>query len=73
MTPDELTRFTELNARYVGRFGFPFIIAVRGLDKHAILRAFEARVENDPATELATACREVEKIARLRITAILGE
>ena len=69
----ELARFTELNGRYVERFGFPFIIAVTGLDKHAILAAFESRVENDKDTEFATACREVEKIARIRINQIFKD
>ena len=73
LTESELSRFTELNERYVERFGFPFIIAVKGLDKHAILAAFEARVENDRAEEFATACREVEKIARLRLQSIFSE
>ncbi|NDW05188.1 allantoinase PuuE [Jiella pacifica] len=70
LTPDELADFTELNRRFVERFGFPFIIAVKGLDKTAILAAFERRVDNEPTEEFATACREVEKIARLRIHSI---
>ncbi|ALN72139.1 allantoinase PuuE [Aureimonas sp. AU20] len=73
LTPEELERFTALNGRYTERFGFPFIIAVRGLSKHGILAAFERRVENGETQEFAAACREVEKIARLRIAAILGE
>lgn len=70
LTEPELARFTELNQHYVKRFGFPFIIAVKGLDKTAILSAFDQRVDNEPAEEFATACREVEKIARLRIHAL---
>jgi len=66
-SPAEFAAFTELNARYGARFGHPFIIAVRGLDRGAILAAFAARVENDPATEFATALAEVHKIARLRL------
>ncbi|MCQ0990210.1 allantoinase PuuE [Jiella marina] len=70
LTPEELKRFSDLNSRYVERFGFPFIIAVKGLDKTAILSAFETRVENDRDREFATAAAEVEKIARLRINSI---
>lgn len=70
LSEDELSRFTDLNDRYVERFGFPFIVAVKGLDKSAILAAFERRVENERAEEFATACREVEKIARLRIQSL---
>jgi len=69
----ELNRFTDLNTRYVARFGFPFIIAVKGLTKDDILTAFEARVDNDQATEFATACRQVERIARLRIAQIFED
>ncbi|WP_182086897.1 allantoinase PuuE [Aureimonas sp. ME7] len=72
LTPDELARFTDLNARYTARFGFPFIIAVRGLSKADILAAFEARIENDAETEFRTAAAQVERIARLRLDAILG-
>lgn len=73
LTADELSRFTNLNDRYQARFGHPFIVAVRGLTKHDILAAFERRVHASPQDELATAGREVEKIARLRIEAIFGE
>ena len=67
LTPDEHARFTALNGEYQTRFGHPFIIAVRGLDRHAILRAFERRVGNDAGTEFAEACRQVERIAGLRL------
>ncbi|WP_152047238.1 allantoinase PuuE [Aureimonas psammosilenae] len=73
LNEDELARFTALNGRYTERFGFPFIIAVRGLTKADILASFEKRVENTREAELATAAREVEKIARLRIASIFGE
>jgi len=70
LTDAERARFTELNARYAERFGFPFIIAVKGLDKQAILAAFERRVANDVAAELDEACRQVERIALLRLQAM---
>ena len=73
LTAADRTRFEALNAAYVARFGFPFIIAVRGRTSAAILAAFEARVANDPDTEFKTAAREVETIASLRITSIFGE
>ena len=72
LSPEELARFTDLNSRYAARFGHPFIIAVKGLTKDDILAAFEARIPNTPDEELATAAREVEKIATLRIEAIFG-
>ena len=66
-TPDEFASFSDLNDRYGARFGHPFIIAVRGLDRAGILAAFTARIDNDPATEFAAALAEVHKIARLRL------
>ena len=72
MTTDaERARFTDLNTLYVERHGFPFIIAVRDHDRAGILRAFERRLENDRATELAEALAQVERIARLRLDALL--
>ena len=49
-------RFTELNRAYTDRFGFPFILAVKGRGKAEILHNFEARLGNDRETELAAAC-----------------
>jgi 2-oxo-4-hydroxy-4-carboxy-5-ureidoimidazoline decarboxylase len=69
-TPDEFARFTALNDAYGKRFGFPFIIAVRGLDRAAILRAFASRIDNTPEQEFATALAQVHKIARLRLMAL---
>ena len=67
LTDAERERFGELNRRYVERFGFPFILAVKGLSKEAILANFEARIDNAREDELETACRQVERIAELRL------
>ncbi|OAP40110.1 polysaccharide deacetylase [Sinorhizobium glycinis] len=71
LTDRERERFTELNAAYVEKFGFPFIIAVRGRSKDDILAAFESRIGNDRDTEFETACRQVERIALLRLRDML--
>ncbi|TCN31376.1 allantoinase PuuE [Sinorhizobium americanum] len=71
LTDRERERFTELNAAYVEKFGFPFIIAVRGRSKDDILAAFEGRIGNDRETEFETACRQVERIALLRLREML--
>ncbi len=71
LTDDERARFTELNAKYMEKHGFPFIIAVRDHDKAGILHAFERRLDNDSEAEFAEACRQVERIARLRLAEIL--
>ena len=67
LTAEEFARFHDLNARYRERFGFPFIFAVKGATKEAILAAFEARIDNDAGTERATALANVERILRFRI------
>ena len=53
------------------KFGFPFIIAVKGLTKEDILAAFERRIDNSPEEEFETACAQVEQIARLRLRSML--
>ena len=71
LTDDERASFQRLNADYVARHGFPFIIAVRDNTKTSILAAFQTRIANDSATEFATACAQVERIAELRLKDIL--
>ena len=66
---DERAEFEALNREYTSTFGFPFIIAVRDHDKASILKAFRTRVKNDRDTEFAEACRQVERIAELRLQA----
>lgn len=67
LTDAERTRFTQLNDAYVAKHGFPFIIAVKDHDKAGILRHFEIRIAQDTEVEFATACTQVERIARLRL------
>ena len=67
LTAEEFARFHDLNARYREHFGFPFIFAVKGATKEAILAAFETRIDNDAGTERATALANVERILRFRI------
>jgi OHCU decarboxylase len=71
LTDVERETFQALNSDYVEKFGFPFIIAVKGLNKDQILQAFKTRINNDKDTEFATAYRQVERIALLRLTEIL--
>ena len=71
LTDDERNVFQQANAAYRAKHGFPFIIAVRDHDKTGILRAFEQRIANDSETEFATACAQVERIAMLRLEAML--
>lgn len=72
LTDDERAAFQDLNAQYVERHGFPFIIAVRDNSKSSIMEAFKRRIDNDRATEFAEACRQVERIAELRLEEKFG-
>ena len=72
LTDEERAAFTELNDGYTAKFGFPFIIAVRDNTKATIMEAFRRRVANDRDTEFAEACRQVERIAELRLQDKLG-
>ena len=67
LTADEHKTFTDLNNQYRKKFGFPFIIAVKGLKKSDIIAAFKTRLDHDKNIEFATACQQVEKIALLRL------
>lgn len=67
LTAAEFARFTTLNDAYKAKFGFPFIFAVKGADKHAILAAFEQRLDNDEEAEFATAIRQICNIIGFRI------
>ncbi len=72
LTDAERETFQSLNADYVARHGFPFIIAVRDHTKASILAAFEQRISNDRETEFATACGQVERIAELRLQQVFA-
>ncbi|WP_312931427.1 2-oxo-4-hydroxy-4-carboxy-5-ureidoimidazoline decarboxylase [Pseudomonas sp.] len=65
---EEFARFTALNTAYKARFHFPFIMAVRGSNRHQILAAFEARLHNDLATEFKQALMQINRIALLRLS-----
>nr|WP_240722514.1 allantoinase PuuE [Poseidonocella sp. HB161398] len=68
LTDAERAAFEELNGAYTSKFGFPFIIAVRDNTKETILAAFRRRLSHDAETEFAEACRQVERIAYLRLS-----
>lgn len=68
-TPEEMARFERLNATYKDKFGFPFVMAVKGSDRHAILDAFVARLENTPEQERRAAIEQINRIAHFRLEA----
>lgn len=64
---EEYRRFHAMNEAYKNKFGFPFVMAVKGSNRHAILQAFEERLDNDRATEFDRAINEIHRIARFRL------
>ncbi|WP_299677997.1 allantoinase PuuE [uncultured Roseobacter sp.] len=71
LTDKERKSFEKLNKAYVKKHGFPFIIAVKDHDKPGILRAFERRLDHETDAEFDEACRQVERIAEIRLEALL--
>ncbi len=67
---EEYERFQSLNEHYREKFGFPFVVAVRGSSRAEILGIFTRRLDNNAATEFETALSEIHEIARLRIKAL---
>ena len=71
-TDAEFAEFTDLNDRYKSRFGFPYILAVRGRNKDEILENFRCRIGNDPTVEFREALDQVHQIAALRLDVLLN-
>ena len=67
MSDDQYERFHQSNTRYRERFGFPFIIAVKGHDAGSILTAFERRLTNNQDDERVEGLRQVGRIAEIRL------
>jgi OHCU decarboxylase len=71
LTPVEFEELQRLNAAYRARFGFPFLLAVKGSTKHDVLRALQARMEATPEDEYREALRQVYRIARFRLEGLI--
>jgi N-carbamoyl-L-amino-acid hydrolase len=76
-TPDEFARLQKLNADYNARFGFPFILAVRGprgtgLTRQDIIATFERRLRAHPDLERAECLRQIHRIAEIRLNDKFG-
>ena len=67
LTDEERSTLTDMNIAYTSKFGFPFIIAVRDNTKASIIDAFQRRIDQDRDTEFSEACKQVERIAELRL------
>ncbi|MBZ9654272.1 2-oxo-4-hydroxy-4-carboxy-5-ureidoimidazoline decarboxylase [Phyllobacterium lublinensis] len=67
LTDEEFEEFHRLNNAYQSRFGFPFILAVRGHDKASIMAAFRRRLNHNAGEEVTEALRQIAEIARFRL------
>ena len=70
-SPEEYARLVELNAHYNAKFHFPFILAVKSYDRAGVIAEFARRVERDVDVEFAEALRQIARITRLRLEALL--
>lgn len=71
--PEEHARLVHLNARYSAKFGFPFILAVKGYDRAGVIAEFARRVDRDVEAEFAEALAQITRITRLRLDAQVQE
>jgi len=72
-SPEEYATLQALNARYNERFGFPFILAVKGHDRASILATFAVRVEHEVEDERAENLRQIARIAGLRLQSMIAD
>ena len=72
-TPQQVDALQSLNDAYNARFGFPFILAVKGHTPDSVIAAMRRRVLHDAGTERGVALREICRIARFRIAALITE
>ena len=70
-TDEEFVEFRKLNEKYKKKFGFPFIIAVKGKNKEKILNSFRQRITNNINLEFEEAKKQVKKIANFRLSEII--
>jgi len=70
-TDEEFVEFKKLNEEYKKKFGFPFIIAVKGKNKEEILNSFRQRITNNINLEFEEAKKQVKKIASFRLGEII--
>ena len=70
-TNEEFAEFKKLNEEYKKKFGFPFIIAVKGKNKEEILNSFRQRITNNINLEFEEAKKQVKKIASFRLSEII--
>ena len=72
LSDGQYAEFSEKNCRYREKFGFPFILAVKGYNRAGVVAEFARRVECDVATEFAEALAQIARITGFRLRALIG-
>lgn len=70
-SPEEFAEITRLNSDYEAHFGFPFILAVKGHTRASIIANMRTRLGHAREAEIAEALKQIERIARFRLDALL--
>ena len=72
-SPQEYAALIRLNADYNAKFGWPFILAVKGYDRAGIIAEFTRRVGSDPEEEKRECLRQIYKIGAFRLADLIEE
>jgi 2-oxo-4-hydroxy-4-carboxy-5-ureidoimidazoline decarboxylase len=73
LSPEEYKEIIFLNQQYMKKFGFPFILAVRGKTKQQIFEAMKERIHHSKEHEFNTALSEIYQIALLRLEELISD
>jgi beta-ureidopropionase / N-carbamoyl-L-amino-acid hydrolase len=73
LTPAQLVRLQSLNAQYAVRFGFPFVLAVKGHTPDSVIETLAERVTHEPHEERSVALTEICRIAHFRLADLVEE
>lgn len=71
-SPEEFARLQELNAAYGMRFGWPFILAVKNLDRATIINTFATRLQASAADEFEACLANIGQITRWRLADLIA-
>jgi 2-oxo-4-hydroxy-4-carboxy-5-ureidoimidazoline decarboxylase len=69
---DELAQLAKLNQAYRDRFGFPFVVAVRGLTRAQIIERMQTGLHGTRETEFSTCLAEIDTITHLRLLSLVS-
>jgi 2-oxo-4-hydroxy-4-carboxy-5-ureidoimidazoline decarboxylase len=72
-TAEELAQLQTLNQQYLDKFGFPFVIAVKGLTRHDILAAMQQRIDNPLEQEFDACIDQIGRIAEFRLKELITD